>query len=859
MRHLVLVLPVVALVACDRPQKFTPPQDAGPLCENNQQLVNGECRFVCQRDGDCANGERCNLFVGQCETKPAPVDGGMLTGTCTTGAVRCSVDKKAIETCQVDSSWAATTQCPQPGGFCQNEKCLVCQPGAASCTDVTHVAVCLDDGSATRAITCAGTATCQANECRECTPNSFRCNPGNTAVQQCQRGGDETQTWHWVNVGDNFDGSCITGTCRQGGGNGYECTPPACFPGQIQCKDARTAQTCGATGNWVDSTCPGAQECQGGVCVDECADAVAAKSYFGCDYWTAITDNSVDKVFKGGVTTGQGALNAPSEFAFVVANRSVNVANVTVSRYFGGALQNLPVVAVPGRNDPATKGVAIIRVPWQSIAKNADTNSMTGLARYGYRLQSTKPLTVYQFNPLGASMVDQTRTCTTATQCTGASPNPTCVGGKCNFFSYSNDASLLLPAHILGTSYVTMSADHIVLRPSGPNSTANAAPWGNGFITIVGTQDNTMVTVKASAKTVAGPGIASIARGGTITYTLNSYDVIQLASDNPTDVSAARNFKCGYNKFNQFNDEGTCNALPTLCDYSCNIDNADLTGTIVTSDKPVSVFGGSMCTLFGPADPACDHIEEQQFPFVTWGKDFVAVRSAPLRLKNNTFATVANAGPDYYKIVAGCPASQCPTGTAITLSPPPAAADVLSPGHCLAGSLQANTCTLAGGSYVEFRSKANFTISATQPIAVGQFFAGQDATTAASTTNPVVQGDPSFILLPPIQQWRSNYTVLTAPGTLDNYVGLVIDSSKVQSVTIDGTAVPGFTTVSGAIQAVNAKVGNGTHVINVVSKAGVSPPAGAGVTVYGFDQYVSYGYTGGLDLQSIVTGINPGG
>ena len=34
---------------------------------------------------------------------------------------------------------------------------------------------------------------------------------------------------------------------------------------------------------------------------------------------------------------------------------------------------------------------------------------------------------------------------------------------------------------------------------------------------------------------------------------------------------------------------------------------------------------------------------------------------------------------------------------------------------------------------------------------------------------------------------------------------------------------------------------------------------GAGVTVYGYDRYVSYGYTGGLDLTTIVTGVNPGG
>jgi hypothetical protein len=51
----------------------------------------------------------------------------------------------------------------------------------------------------------------------------------------------------------------------------------------------------------------------------------------------------------------------------------------------------------------------------------------------------------------------------------------------------------------------------------------------------------------------------------------------------------------------------------------------------------------------------------------------------------------------------------------------------------------------------------------------------------------------------------------------------------------------------------------GTHTVLVVPRPGQMTLPGAGVTVYGFDNFVSYGYTGGLDLTTIVTGINPGG
>ena len=116
-----------------------------------------------------------------------------------------------------------------------------------------------------------------------------------------------------------------------------------------------------------------------------------------------------------------------------------------------------------------------------------------------------------------------------------------------------------------------------------------------------------------------------------------------------------------------------------------------------------------------------------------------------------------------------------------------------------------------------------------------------------------------MILLPPVEQWRSSYTVLAAPGIRDNYLGLAVEESKVQEVRIDGVPVTGFTSVgSTGFKVFNAAISVGTHTVDVVPKAG-QPASGAGVTVYGFDSYVSYGYTGGLDLKSIVVGVNPGG
>jgi hypothetical protein len=850
-----------ALAGCKEKTHFIPDSDAGLVCPEGERLVSGICRFVCSRDGDCAAGERCNLFVGRCEPRPPQPDSGPNLIPCTTGAERCTADAKGIELCGPDSTWGVSQVCPG-NGFCKNEKCLACQPGSTSCVPSdagasTQVNVCLDDGSGLRLVTCATGATCTQGECRECTPGSTRCSPDSKSVQTCQKQQDETATWKWANTGDNLDGTCITQICELSSAGVPGCRMPQCLPGTTTCKNSTTQQVCSTTGSYVDKPCVAGtmgttSECQNGVCINECDDAIAAKSYFGCEYWSANLDNSMDKLFKGGNAAGQGVFD--SDFTFVVTNQSVNDATVTVWRYLGTSVVQVKAVTVKGKNDPS-KGLLKIFVPWQSIspASTGVGEGITGRARYGYRLTSTRPIAVYQFSPIDA--VKYTKTCTgtagiedcscdeysdygTNFNCTflgtghpGICANPPGGGARrCSYGTFSNDASLLLPAHILGTSHVVVSPGHSHLN-SPPTQSPNS-----GQMVVLATQDNTQVTVKASAVTLAGTGIPAFAKGEVRTFTLQSYEELQLSS-----ASAGADLECITG--------GGGSSL-------CRKDN-DLTGTVVTSDKPVAVFAGTSCLNVPYTRPYCDHVEEQIFPFATWGKSYVAVPSHPLRLNNQNFST--NPPPDHFKVVAGCPPSQCPTGTLITLSAPPSASAVLAPNNCLPGtSLTSNNCRLAGGSFVEFQSVVPFSLISDQPVAVAQFFPGQGQVTGAASDPE--QGDPSMVLLPPSEQWRAKYTVLASTGLKDNYLGLAIDSTKVLSVTVDGTVVSGFVTVNGTnFQVKNHTVGPGTHTIVVAAKPGVSGLAGTGVTIYGYDAQVSYGYTGGLDLQAIVSGINPGG
>lgn len=865
MRALPLILAVLVVAGCDK-VRVVSPVDAGPVCGVGERLVNGTCRFVCNRDGECPTGQRCDLLVGQCVPRPAEPDAGDPRIPCTEGAVRCAADGRAVETCDDQGLFAVSEQCAQPDGYCQNERCLTCRPGASRCTANGGAReLCVDDGSSYRTVTCAAGATCVMGECVECTLGQRRCSADGKTLEECKRLPREDLSASFQPAGDNFDGACITQVCETGS-SGPQCKAPACLPGAQSCLNTSTQRVCSSVGAWADVACsslpnmgPNA-ECVNGTCVDECGDAVRAKSYFGCEYWAAITDNSIDTLFKGGTASGQGT--ADSDFVFVVTNQSTSPATVEVWRYVGSAPVRVKQVTVPGRTDPATKGLLKIPVPWQSLTPaSAQTGTaVTGRARYAYRLTSTKPVTVYQFNPIDAVKVTA-KTCTVNP--TGSNPGArdcacneyadyVCdisIGGsclscdlntagscnankRCSYGTYSNDASLLLPAHILGTTYVGLTPGHSHIRDPGGAANEREIPRSSQ-LTIVATRDNTSVRVKAAGVTLAstsGPAVPSMDAGTELTFTLQSYEMLQLSSATAgADLTPdCQNYAGGASWCRKAND---------------------LTGSIVTADQPVALFASNPCLNVPWNRAACDHVEEQLFPFNTWGQNFVALPSHPLRLNNGNFATSPQ--PDHFKIVAGA-------ATTLTITPPPAAGDVVVPFNCTSGSLPANTCQLAGGSFVEFKSTRAFTVRATAPIAVAQFFPGQGSATTGNT-DPA-QGDPSMVLLPPIEQWRSQYTVLASTGLKDNYLGLAIDTTKVASVRVDGVMVTTWSSITGTpYQVKNHPVGTGTHTIEVTPLPGQQTVPGAGVTVYGYDAYVSYGYTGGLDLTTIVTGVTPGG
>lgn len=286
-----------------------------------------------------------------------------------------------------------------------------------------------------------------------------------------------------------------------------------------------------------------------------CAEAADAKSYVGCDYWPTVTPNLVASVF---------------DFAVVVANVGKEEANIEVT---GPEGTNESVTVASG-------ALQIVYLPWVSDLKGPESGTAaSAIVRGGaFHLVSDRPVVVYQFNPLefeakgGPSGKDWS-------ECVPAD----FFSDDC--YSYSNDASLLLPSTAMTGAYRLMGSAGWTRSPSGFSGGTKLG----ANATITATQDGTAVkvTLAAAATVAAGTDIMAGNPGETLEFTLDAGDVALL-------TTAPGN------------------------EY-------DLSGSLLLADKPVQLITGVPC-IDQPMDvQACDHIEEAVFPAETLGKHYVVM------------------------------------------------------------------------------------------------------------------------------------------------------------------------------------------------------------------------------------------
>ncbi len=225
---------------------------------------------------------------------------------------------------------------------------------------------------------------------------------------------------------------------------------------------------------------------------------------------------------------------------------------------------------------------------------------------------------------------------------------------------------------------------------------------------------------------------------------------------------------------------------------------ADLTGTLIESDRPIAVFGSHQCANVPSNDQwFCDYLVEQLLPTKNWGRGFL---TAPLATRNgDTFRVLASAD-----------------NTTVTIG----------------GNLVA---TLARGEFHHLTLKTAAVILASAPVSVMQYANSSDF-------DSVTDADPFMVIVPHVQMFNPTHVVCTAPLDFTaHYVNIIAPNTAIGALTLDGAVVPAaaFTPIAGSVFSYAQRpVGVGVHT--------VSSPNPVGVAIYGWAEYDSYGYPGCL-------------
>ncbi len=348
-----------------------------------------------------------------------------------------------------------------------------------------------------------------------------------------------------------------------------------------------------------------------------------------------------------------------------------------------------------------------------------------------------------------------------------------------NHKNFTADAFIALPRHTADEHYIVLSY---------PNSafTNNFSERPSEFV-VAAWEDNTVVTIKPSTVTSSGTS-------GTIEFTLDQFEAVQIQSE---PFTALR----------------------------------DLTGTVVTSNNPVAVYGGHMRAEVpvgyqqpGFNSTSRDHLCEQLPPTTRWGTKFVT--SSFFRLNVNT-------DPDVLRVLAR------DNDTRVMLNGTQVA---------LLNAGQYFETLLTGPALVE---TSNFALAAMY-----------------AHTVPTVQGtgDPFMAVIPPAEQLHNTFSFFISddPVYSDQHVLIFTERSGVTNgIFLDGILLPAlvFKEIPGSLGGqefsyADIVLAGGVHRVRTNNP----PEKGLTIVAYGWGEVDSYGYTAGALLKptnGIIAGDPP--
>jgi hypothetical protein len=452
------------------------------------------------------------------------------------------------------------------------------------------------------------------------------------------------------------------------------------------------------------------------------------------------------------------------DFAIIVVNPGATPATVQVQ----GPNAFAHTVAVAGGASQ------VVYLPWVASLKGAETDNCGAATAPpatisqpsgAYQLTSSRAVGVYQFNPIeykgvGGPPGKSWTSCPGNQLCTSTMSSHGC-------YSFSSDAALLLPTTSLTGSY----------RIGGPKgwSTSNG-PVMPPYVVITATKNDTHVAIALKGRTVAGGGLSALNAGQTASVLMQAGDVLELVGGNS--------------------------------------EADDLSGSLVTADKPVQVISGMPCRNVPSETAACDHLEEVVPPAQALGKKYVVtVPAGPNGSK---------AASQWVRLIGNT------NGTALQFDPP-----ISAPG------INNGTAVLNAGSVLDLGLQQNdFQVTGDQAFMVTTFMASAGVVDPG-TQPPDQKGDPSQSFVVPAEQLADRYHFAVPVDYELNFINVVADAGA--TVSLDGQPLS-----EGLFSAIG---GTGKRVARIKLAAGgyhslvASGPVG--LQVYGYGAYTSYQMPGG--------------
>lgn len=336
-------------------------------------------------------------------------------------------------------------------------------------------------------------------------------------------------------------------------------------------------------------------------------------------------------------------------------------------------------------------------------------------------------------------------------------------------------SSLLLPVSVWDTNYIAASAYDVGAQPPSMN--------------IIASEDNTTVTMVPVAAVSGGNGLPSGAQNQPMVFTIHKGQNAQFTQVAP------------------------------------------LTGSVISTDKPVGFMAGSPCmNIPNKGVSYCDHGEQMIPPVQALGSEYVGVMHRP-RISE----------PGIWRLIGAV------DGTQLSWS-----------------SNVGGPVTINRGQSIEFETGIPFVVSAQDDAHPFILFAHMSGAAWPKLTKEGF-GDPESVISVPPQQYMSRYVFFTDPTIPETNLVVVRTKNSdntFSDVTLDCLGVlSGWQAVgdyewtrtdlsTGDFESVG-NCGNGRHEISSEGRFGLWIWGWGTPETSFFTKRVSYGYPGGMNVQPI--------